>query len=450
MQPIRRRILTLALPVILSSVLERMVQIVDIFLVGGLGANAIASVGLSQLLVFFFLNVLAGLTMGITIMVAQLWGAKRRREAADIATQSLRIGFLLAVIASLLGVTGGPFSAKALGATPDMLELMRGYLLIIFSLFTFTFIVDQLIAIMHGAGDTRTPMIAVTIVNVLHILIAYPLIYGHWGAPALGVNGAALAVGLSEAVGTAYLFAKARAAGYLLPLFDPALRRQPGGSLLSSWRQIVRVGLPITFDRLLQQTAQMAYAKIILGYGIVVYAAHQVGLSIEALSFMPGNGFAIAAGTAVGQSIGAHKLAKAKIENWEANRLAVLLMAGMGLLFFCFPYLMLRAFTTDDAVIGYGTLFLKIVGLLQIPLAITMVVSGSLKGAGDTRFLLKVTVVGAWLVRVPLAALFSGLGLTIGWVWTVMLLDWITRMGFVVWRYRSEQWQRSVVIDRSS
>ena len=448
MQPIRRRILTLALPIILSSVLERMVQIVDIFLVGGLGATAIASVGLSQLLVMSVLNLLAGLTMGATIMVAQLWGARRRHEAAEIATQSLRIGFLLAVGASLLGVAVGSTAAGALGATPEMLGLMRGYLFIIFGLFTFTFTVDQLIATMQGAGDTRTPMIAVTIVNTLHVLIAYPLIYGHWGAPALGVNGAALAVGLSEAVGSVYLYIKARAAGYLLPLFG-SRRGQPGRPLASSIRQIVRVGLPITFDRMLQQTAQLAYAKIILGYGAVVYAAHQVGLNIEALSFMPGNGFAMAAVTAVGQSIGAQKLAKAKIENWEANRLAVLLMAGMGLLFFCFPYLLLRAFTTDDSVIGYSTLFLKIVGLLQIPLAISMVLSGSLRGAGDTRFLLVVTTIGAWLVRVPMAALFAGLGLTIGWVWSVMLFDWTTRMACLIWRYRSEQWQRPLVTDRT-
>jgi len=446
MQPIRRRILTLALPIILSSVLERMVQIVDIFLVGGLGATAIASVGLSQLLIMTALNLLAGLTMGATIMVAQLWGARRRREAAEIATQALRFGLLLALGSSLLGVIGGDVSARALGATPDMQALMHGYLLINFGLFIFVFAVDQLVATMQGAGDTRTPMIAVTIVNTLHILIAYPLIYGRWGAPALGVNGAALAIGLSESVGSIYLYAKARRAGHLIPLFG----RHTGPPPVSSLRHILRVGWPITFDRLLQQGAQLAYARIILGYGAVVYAAHQVGMNIEALSFMPGNGFAVAAVTAVGQSIGAQKLAKAKIENWEANRLAVLLMAGMGLLFFCFPYLLLRAFTTDAAVIGYGTLFLKIVGMLQIPLAITMVLSGSLKGAGDTRFLLLVTAIGAWLVRVPLAAIFSGLGLTIGWVWSVMLVDWTTRMGCLIWRYRSEHWQRLPAINRTS
>ena len=447
MKPIRRRILRLALPVAASSLLERMVHIVDIFLVGGLGAEAIAAVGLSQLLVFFLLNLIAGLTLGTTILVAQLWGAKRKQEAGAIATHALVIGSLSAVILSLVGMVIGPASAAWLGATPAMVELMDGYLFIIFSFFIFTVIVDQLIAIMHGAGDTRTPLIAIIIMNIVHVVIAYPLIYGLWGAPHLGVRGAAVAIGLSETVGAIFLFAKATRRGYLsLELRGMTDHR----SFLSSSRRILRVGFPISIDRLLQQASHIAYTKIVLSYGAVIYAAHQVGLSIESLSFMPGNGFAIAAATAVGQSIGAKKLIQAKIENWEASRLAMMLMAGMGLLFFFFPYLLLRAFTTDEAVIAYGTQFLKIVALLQIPLAITMVVSGSLKGAGDTRFLLLVTIIGAWLIRVPVAAGIWALGLAIGWIWAVMVLDWTVRMLLVIWRYRSERWQTSLISARST
>jgi len=434
--------LALALPVVGSSLLERLVQIVDIFLVGGLGADAIASVGLTQLLVFSALNLLAGLTMGVTILVAQLWGAKRRDEAARIAAHSLLLGGLAAVALGALGAAAGPAIARLLGATPSMLGMMHGYVLIIFVLFPSTFIVDQLVAIMQGAGDTRTPLAAVIIVNVLHVAIAYPLIYGHWGLPALGIDGAALAIGLSETAGVVFLLVKARTKGYVN--FE-RMGHWPGGLFeqesLVSVRQIFRVGYPITLDRLLQQLSQLAYAKIVLGYGAVVYAAHQVGLSLEALSFMSGNGFAIAAATAVGQSIGAKNLARAKIENWEANRLAVLVMTGMGLLFFFFPYLLLRAFAADAAVVDYATLFLKIVALLQIPLAITMVLGGSLKGAGDTHFLMLVTLLGAWLVRVPVASGLAWMGMSIGWIWMVMVLDWSVRMGCVLWRYRSEQWQ---------
>ena len=128
------------------------------------------------------------------------------------------------------------------------------------------------------------------------------------------------------------------------------------------------MGAPVSGERIVQQAGILLYTKIVLIYGTVSYAAHQVGLSIESLSFLPGYGFAIAAATMVGQSIGAGKYTRAKLENWEANRLATFIMSAMGVVFFFFPYVLLRAFTSDEAVIDLGTVFLKIVALLQVPL----------------------------------------------------------------------------------
>jgi Na+-driven multidrug efflux pump len=130
--------------------------------------------------------------------------------------------------------------------------------------------------------------------------------------------------------------------------------------------------------------------------------------------------------------------------------MAVLTMAGMGAVFYFFPYVLLRSFTGDQAVIELGTLFLKIVAVLQIPLAITMVFSGALKGAGDTRFLLFSTLAGAWGVRVPLALLFAyGFGLPLGAVWSIMLADWMVRMLLVLVRYRSGAWRSQRVLWRA-
>ncbi|WDT69337.1 MAG: MATE family efflux transporter [Candidatus Manganitrophus sp.] len=315
--------------------------------------------------------------------------------------------------------------------------MIDAYLFYIFLFLPVSVGVDLLSAIMHGRGDTRTPMVAIIGVNLLHLGIAYALIYGHFGFPAMGVRGAAIAVGISEIFGAVFLLIRAFQKGFL--------HRTP--LRLDLIRQVVRVGLLFCADRLVQQVAQMSYARAVLVYGTVTYAAHQVGLAIEAFSFMAGSGFAIAAVTSVGQSIGAAQYKRAKAENWEANRLAVLVMASMGVVFFFFPYLLLRLFTEDAEVVRLGTLFLKIVALIQIPLAITMVLSGSLKGAGDTRFLLTVTFVGAWLIRVPLAFYFSfvqPLGIT--YVWGVMVVDWFVRMTLTLLRYRSEKWQSIRVI----
>jgi putative MATE family efflux protein len=271
---------------------------------------------------------------------------------------------------------------------------------------------------------------------LLHILIAYPLIYGRWGLPALGVQGAAIAVGIAEAVGMCYLAIRC------VPLLHRSTHIR-----FDLFRTIWQVGAPVSGSALCNRRASWRTPKIVLLYGTVAYAAHQVGLSIESLSFLPGYGFAIAAATMVGQSIGAGKYTRAKLENWEANRLATAIMSVMGIVFFFFPYVLLRAFTNDESVIELGTLFLKIVALLQIPLALTMVLAGSLRGAGDTHFIMVATTIGMWLVRVPIAVI-AGVWLQLGvfYVWLAMIADWTLRMALMLWRYRSERWRAIQVI----
>ncbi len=442
---IRREIMTLALPVILSSLLQRSIGIIDIFLVGGLGATAITAVGIGQLLIFISMTVIWGLSSGTTVVMAQLYGGRRQPEAARIAFQSILLGLGLSLLISLSGWHFGQQGAVFLGAEPVVLGLADDYIKIIFAVFGFTALVNILCNILYGVGDTRTPFFVVVLINVLHVLIAYPLIYGSWygfgGAPRLGLIGAAIAIGISEGVGMLILLGVLYRRGII----------HAGRFNLALLREVIRIGLPVFGDRALQQAGQALYLKMIMLYGTTAYAAHQVGLSIEALSFMPGYGLSIAVTTAVGQSLGAHQRDRAHLVNSEANRFAVMLMAGMGMVFFFFPYLLLRLFTSDAEVIRLGTQFLKIVAILQVPLAITMVLSGSLKGAGDTRYLLFTTVVGSWLVRVPLAYLFSVvLHLSLPFVWGIMVVDWVVRMVLLLIRYRSNRWHPSSLAGRQN
>ena len=432
----RKEIFRLAMPAILSSLLQRAVGIIDVFLVGGLGANALAAVGIGQLLVFMSLSLIWGLSSGTTVTIAQLWGRGRREEAGKIAFQSIILGIILSAGITLLGWLVGLRIMTFLGAAPSVVKLATPYIRIIFLVFGFTALVNILSNIMYGIGDTKTPLVSVILINILHILIAYPLIYGTWGLPQMGVNGAAIAVGVSESIGVLILIFSLRSRGmFHISSFQ-----------FQKLRNVIRIGLPIFGDRALQQAAQAFYLKIIMGYGTAAYAAHQVGMAIEAFSFMPGYGISIAATTAVGQSLGANRLDRANLATWEANRFAVFLMTIMGIIFFFFPYLLLRLFTDDPEVIRLGTLFLKIVSILQIPLAITMVVSGSLKGAGDTKFLLLTTIVGSWFVRVPLAYLCGHiLGLGLPFVWGAMVVDWTVRMTILLLRYRSERWTQWVL-----
>jgi MATE family, multidrug efflux pump len=435
MQPnIRQQVFALALPVVLSSLLQRSVGIVDIFLVGGLGASSIAAVGIAQVMVFAVMSLSWGINIGVTVLVSQLWGADRKDDAAKAAYQAMLLAVVAALLITVLGLLYGGGVAALLGAQAEVQGLLSDYASIIFTFILFTISINVLAGIMHGTGDTKTPLYATLIVNILHVVVAYPLIYGYLGFPKLGVKGAAVAIAVSECLGATFLFVRSLHKRYIV------ISREIEKKYTA---MIIKLGYPIFIDRLLQNAGSLAFAKVILLYGTAVYAAHQVGLAIEAFSFMPGYGIAVAAATMVGQNLGAGKPEHARISAYEANRFAVILMAAMGLIFFFFPYGLLRAFTSDPEVIKYGILYMKIVAFAQVPLAVTMVVGGSLRGAGDTGFIMFATLAGMWLVRIPAAALLATVfKAEIRFVWSVMIVDWLVRMTLLFWRYRKESWGR--------
>jgi len=433
---IRKTVLNLALPVTVSTFLLRAEGVVAVFLVGGLGAEPIAAVGLGQLLAFIGTTLLSGLSVGANVLVAQLWGARRIKDAGEAASHLISAALVFAAFLGIAGILVNRPAMVALGAHPDVIAQAVPYSNIIFLVIPVTLLMHVLSSILQGTGDTKTPMYALIGVNIIHVLVAYPLIYGRWGAPAWGLQGAAYAVGIAESLG----------AGYLLWSCRTILARSTSirfDLIRSTWH----IGASVSGERVVQQIGVMLYTKIVLLYGTAAYAAHQVGLSVESFSFLPGYGFAIAAATMVGQSIGAGKYVRAKLENWEANRLAAAGMALMGIVFFAFPHTLMRGFTQDDAVIELGARFLRIAAVMQIPLALTMVLAGSLRGAGDTRFIMWATMVGMWGVRVPLAFVLGvWLHLGVVYVWSAIIADWTVRMGLLLWRYQSERWRAIQVI----
>ena len=424
---IRRNVAALSMPVLLSSLFQRLVSIVDIFMVGGLGAAAIAATGLGQLLIFVVMTVFWGLATGATVVIAHLWGAGRRLEARRAAFASLLFAALLALAATLLGLFFGADLARFMGATSEVLSFTSEYIRLVFLFFAFTAGLNILSAIMHGIGNTRTPMEGVILVNILHVVIAYPLIYGHFGFPEMGVAGAAYAINISEMCGFLYLLVQALRKGYLkFGRPDPVLLRKIWG-----------VGYPVALERIAQQSGQLLYSKFIIGYGTAAYAAHQIGLSIESLSFMPGAGMGIAAATLMGQSLGARKIRRAHMSHTEALRLAIIVMSAMALIFFCLPQQLISLFTGDPEVIEKGSVFLRLVAFAQVPLAISFVYAGSLRGTGDTHYVFWVTLISMWGIRVLFSYIAAvPLQLSLYAVWGVFLLDWFFRAAAFAWRYQ--------------
>ena len=424
---IRRNVAALSLPVLLSSLFQRLVSIVDIFMVGGLGAAAIAATGLGQLLIFVVMTVFWGLSTGATVVIAHLCGAGRRLEARRAAFASCLFCAALAVAASLLGLFFGADVARFLGASNEVLAYARDYIRLVFLYFACTAGLNIISAIMQGTGNTKTPMQGVILVNILHIVIAYPLIYGHFGLPKMGVVGAAYAINLSEACGFIYLLTQALRKGYL----------KVGRPDLMLLRKVWDIGYPVALERIAQQSGQLFYSKFIIGFGTAAYAAHQIGLSIESLSFMPGAGMGIAASALMGQALGARKLKRARLSHTEALRLAIIVMSVMALVFVSLPHQLIALFTGDPEVIEKGSVFLRLVAFAQVPLAISFVCAGSLRGTGDTHYVFLVTLAAMWGIRVLFSYLAAyPLHLSLYMVWGVFLLDWFFRAAAFAWRYQ--------------
>jgi putative MATE family efflux protein len=424
----RRAVLALALPLVGSDLLQRGVNVVDALLVGRLGAAELAAVGLSQLLLMFVMALVFGLGVGATVMVAFHTGATDNRRRALAARTVLLIGAAATLVLGCGGILFSSPVARFMGADGRLLELTLEYLHVTWFLFAAYVYLHLMSAIFQGVGDTRTPLKAMVGVNVLHVLVAIPLIFGVWGFPRLGVAGAALASGLSEGVGAAWLLFVAARRGFF------GIRRS--GWSPEELRRTLRVGLPAMGERLITHGMQVVYARIVIHFGVAAYAAHQVGLNIESLSFLPGLGFAKAATALVGQRLGARDAEGARQSARQANLLGVGIMSVWGAAFVLFPSTWVGFFTPDQDVLAYSVPLMTVLGILQPPLAVAMVISGALRGAGETHVVLAAAILGGWCVRLPLAyfgGVAGGLGMTA--VWTTMIFDWIVRGSIVAWRF---------------
>jgi putative MATE family efflux protein len=307
------------------------------------------------------------------------------------------------------------------------------YLEVIGVAFVFMVVIQVASAIFQGAGDPRTPLRVVVFINVAHVLIAYALIFGRWGMPALGVRGAAIGTLISEAIGALMLVILLARRG-LIALNARLL-------VPVQLTRIVRLGLPMLGERLLTQGMQILYARLILGFEVAAFAAHQVGLNIEAMSFLSGLGFSQAATSMVSQNLGARLPDRAARTGCQSGIIAVAIMSLFGATFLFFPDFWVSLFTSDPAVKAYGVRYCQIAAFMQPAIALAMVMAGALRGSGDTHGPMWSVLIGAWGFRLPVAWLVGVVYYrSITAVWMAMVIDWNLRALFLLNRYRRAAW----------
>ena len=433
-----RIIWALSWPAIMTFGLESLVGLIDALMVGRLGAHAVAGVGVGTQILNAVSVLNMALATGTVALVARHVGAREHDAAESALVQSLYLALVMGLAIAVPVIAWAPDMVAVFADDPEVLAAGTGFVRTIMLGVPGMAIFAVIAAGLRGAGDMRTPLIIGAFLNLLNVSIAYVLIFGHLGLPAIGVRGAAAASAIAFWVGALLGLAALRRRDGVLRLRRRDLAPHPHMA-----RRVLGVGSPTAIEQLLMQVGFLFYLGIAARYGTEAVAAYFIGVRILALSFLPGFGFSAAASTIVGQQLGAGQPENAERSGWEANRLAIALMSVAGVLIFLFARPIAALFIDDAAVIDDAVSFIQILALAQPLMAADSTLGGALRGAGDTRFPLVTVLVGFYAARLGFAWMAARvLDLSLAWVWGALLGDYLLRAVLKAWRFHSGIWKR--------
>jgi MATE family, multidrug efflux pump len=395
-----REVVGLALPVVVSMLMQTLTSALESAFLGRFGTVEQGAAGLGAALLWPILIACNCSGMGVQICVAQSVGAQRRLDCGVFTWQGLYIAGIAWLPMFILGLYALPL-VQLIAPSPELLEPTALYLRIELLGGLPALLNMTMIGFFRGIGDTRTPLVVVLVVECLSVLLASLLIFGVAGCPRLGIAGAALSTVICRTVGTAIYLGlflhRGQREGFLAQLRLPFDRH-------ACWH-LIRVSWPIGAEGALEMGAWTLFTAFIARLGTVDAAAHAIAIRVTSLAYMPGYGLCVAATTLVGQYLGARNHAATRRSMKSCLVLVIGLMGTMGLGFFLGRYPLVRLFTRDEAVIALGMRVLLWVAMLQVFDGINLIAIGVLRGAGDTRWPMLVGLLLNWGIFVPGAAL---------------------------------------------
>lgn len=444
---LKKSVLNLAIPAVMEQVLVMVVGVVSTMLVGRIGKEALSAVGIANQTIAFILVLSVALSTGSTVLVARLIGEGRRDLARSAMRQTIILGTVAFVLVALIcyifssAIIHG-FFGKADGAVLDLATL---YFRI--SMFSLPFLLMNTIISgnMRGAGNMKAPMFIAGLVNIFNLSLGIILIFGvdapllGLRIPAYGVLGAAWAISISRIFGGILSVLWIRTAEG--PLRTPILK---GFHLdLSLLSRIGNVGLPAMFEQVVMQGGFLMIQIILSGQGTTTMAVMQIGNSVNSIAFIPTWGFGIAATTLIGQSLGEGRPGAAKKAGWESVRLGVIVSSALSVVLFIVSPWLVGIYTSDAEVLGIGIKAIRIFCLSQPFLAVVVVLSGALRGAGDIKYVMFTGLIGIWGMRLLLTLVFYhffNFGALS--VWVALTMDFLVRSIMYMFRFHKGAWQR--------
>ena len=393
---------------VLELVLESVFAVVDVFFVSRLGADAVATIGLTESMMAMIYTLAMGLGIGATAMVARRVGERDAEGAASAAMQAVWLGVLVAAVLGVCGAVFAPQLLRLMGAEAEVLRTGTTFTRVMLGGNISVLMLFLVNAIFRGAGDAAIAMRTLWLANLINMTLGPCLIFGLGPFPELGVTGAAIATTTGRATGAVYALSRLLRPGARIHLAARHLAVQAD----VMWR-LVKLSASGTFQIFIGTASWVLLIRIVSSFGSQVIAGYTIAIRVIIFALLPSWGMSSAAATMVGQALGAGKPDRAERAVWIAGRYNAVFLLGVGILFVAFAPLIVAIFTRDPAVAGNAIDALRVIASGFVFYAYGMVVSQSFNGAGDTWTPTWINLGCFWLWEVPLGwflALKTGLG----------------------------------------
>ncbi len=430
-------ILSMAMPAIIEMALNTMLGVADTIMISRfIGDSGLAAAGFANSIMFTLIFVFTSFNTGATALVSRSYGEENFDKLNRIGSQTVLLNGIIGLVVMILSLVFKDQIFMIFDTTPEVASMIDSYFSIIAYGMLAMFLSFSFASILRGAGDTFSPMVITGCANVLNIIGNYVLIKGVWIFPEMGIAGAALSTSVSRILAViAYIFICFR-------LHERVhLRVAMMKFQQEIMKPLIRISLPGALEQALMQTSFLAVSVIISKLETTSEAAFRILINIESISFMPAVGISIAAATLVGKSLGEDNKEKAIDVGAVSYGLAIAWGVIAGLLFLVFRYPILSIFTTESSVIESSMFSMLLMAFNQPLLNFMIGISGALRGAGDTKSVMVITILRLWGVFVPLSYLtIIWLDYGVAGIWIAEIISFALFNAVIMKRFKSKKW----------
>jgi multidrug resistance protein, MATE family len=434
-----RAIWVMSWPLLLTTIANSLVGLVDVKVASYLGSDTQAAVGLAEHIIFIFMVFILSVGVGSTALVSRAYGAQDHHEMLKATSQSFTLSILLGLVMTATASLTAQFVLGYFTSSPHVLSEGRAYLMaysFVLMPYSISIIAN---AVFRAIGDSKTPLCIISSMTLVNIVGDYLTVLKNFPVPGLGVRGMAYASLAASLLGaTLAIFFMRRSIlkeslGQLLPIDKHELMR------------IARIGIPSAFQRMGWALSVFAIFFILArcNDSVSALASWTIGMRVESLIFMPLLALSLAVASIVGQNLGANETERAFQAGWRVTSIGIYMMVIAGFVLYSLAAPVAELMSNEPGTVAYTCQYLKINALGEPCLAVGMVLTGALQGAGDTKAPMWFTIITNWLIRIPLAyvlAIIFKLGPS--GVWWAMLSSIVIQGMLVGWRYQSRAWLR--------